>query len=151
MAHLKLNYFVKAHPHHTKFRRRRMRKLKPVRPSRRNELWYKAELLKITKLLSQSVRKHVLPVLQREAQFRGDAALPVSLRQSFDAVARDFGGIDKVAQRLSVLAVRRNMEEVDDRLAKAIKDSVSVDISPMFTTDGPIRAAMDAATKANVP
>lgn len=148
MPHLKLHLFVRGHLHHAKYRKRRARKLKPIRPSRANELWYKAELLKITNLLDASARKHLLPALKQLAPFKGDT-LPPSLRPQFEMMARDFGGIEKTAKRLADLAVRRNLEEVDKRLRNAIKASVGVDISPVFTREGAIRDAMRVATEAN--
>jgi SPP1 gp7 family putative phage head morphogenesis protein len=155
MATIKLSMFVKLHPHAEKIRKRR-RFLKPIRPSRANELWYKAELLKIVKLLRRSAERHLLPELKHltygntGTQKRVGDASPPSIKKQFSAMQSEFGGIDSVADRLAKAAVRRNLKSVDDGLRSAIKKNVGVDISGVFANDVQIRNAMHAATQANI-
>lgn len=152
MATIKLNMLLKLHPHAARMRNRRARKLKPVRPSRANELWYKAELLKIVKLLRASAERRLLPVMKHLTYGNtgiGDAA-PPSMNDQFGAMRADFGGIDAVAKRLAQAAVVRNLKAVDERLKASIKQAVGIDISAIFANDVEIRTAMAAATKANV-
>jgi SPP1 gp7 family putative phage head morphogenesis protein len=152
VATLKLNLFVKLHPHAAKMRNRRARKLKPIRPSRANELWYKAELLKIVKLLRSSAERHLLPALKHYTYGNtgvGDAT-PPGIKSQFGAMRSEFGGIDGVAKRLSDFAVQRNLRAVDDGLRAAIKRSVGVDVSGIFAHDMEIRSVMDVARRANI-
>jgi len=152
MAAIKLSMFVKLHPHAAKLRKRRGRRLRPVRPSRANELWYKSELLKIVKLLRSSAERHLLPAIHHYTfgnKGVGDAA-PPSIKDQFGTMRSEFGGIDSVAKRLSKAAVTRNLKAVDDRLKAIIKEAVGVDITAIFAHDTEIMQAMDAATKANI-
>jgi SPP1 gp7 family putative phage head morphogenesis protein len=150
-AGIKLNLFVKLHPHAHRIRLRH-RKLKPVRPSRANELWYKAELLRIVRLLRKSAQKHLLPVLKLLTSANdgiGDAT-PPAVASQFNAMRMEFGGIEGVAQRLAKDAVIRNLKTVDERLKAAIKEAVKVDVQGIFANDHELREAMSKATKANI-
>lgn len=159
MATINLSLFTKLHPHAAKIRNRR-RVLKGVRPSRKNELWYKAELLKIVRLLHKSAERHLLPELKhltygnvagKSAQTKhvGDST-PPTVKHVLGKMQSEFTGIDGVAQRLAKSAVQRNLKAVDDGLRAAIKQNVGVDISGIFANDVEIRTAMQAALKANV-
>ena len=158
MAHVQLHLFVKGQAHGSRLRKRQGRRLAPVRPSRANELWYKAELLKLVRHIRQLIRDEVYPDLKAYVQSQpkvtdglvGDAVPRRSLDTSLNRVAQRMGGIDKAAQRLADLAVQKNLQAVDERLTKSIKTSVSVDISAALTKAGPIQQAMAAATQANV-
>lgn len=158
MSHIKLSHLVQGQAHGRGLRRRQGRKLRPVRPSRANELWYKAELLKVVRHMRQLTRDLVFPELKIlvESQITGDSklvgdALPHrSLDTSLNRVAQAMGGIDKTSQRLADLAVQKNLQAVDERLTASIKASVSVDISGALTMGGPIQAAVAEATAANV-
>ena len=178
MAHIKLRHIVQAMPHGSGLRKRKGRLLKPVKPSHKNELWYKAQLLAIVAQLRKVAREVLLPELKRmeplyaktadscnkTAEKRNsdadlcnkpgllrDAQVPRRpLETTFQSMAQRFGGIEQTAQRLSAIAVQRNLDAVDDRLTESIKASVSVDISPILSQSGPIQAAMKAATQANI-
>lgn len=161
MSHIKLSHFVQGQAHGKSMRRRQGRRLRPVRPSRANELWYKAELLKVVKHMRQLTRDIVFPELkalvESQAQLPtsdsktvGDAIPRRSIDSSLNKVAQQMGGIDNTAKRLADLAVQKNLKSVDEGLVASIKASVSVDISGALTLSGPIQAAMVAATKANI-
>lgn len=158
MSHIKLSHFVHGQAHGKGLRKRQGRKLRPVRPSRANELWYKADLLKIVRHMRQLTRDIVFPELKAWVQAQpaadhkvvGDAIPRRSLDTSLNRVAQAMGGIDKTAQRLADLAVQKNLQAVDERLAASIKASVSVDISGALTMGGPIQAAVAEATAANI-
>jgi SPP1 gp7 family putative phage head morphogenesis protein len=147
MAHIKLALYVKAHPHASKLRKRR-KKLKPVRPSRATELWYKSELLKVVRFIRSTTEAALTPLIKHET-FRGDAALPSTMAHKLNEMSRKFGGISKTAQRLSRLAVQKNLGAVDDRLIKNIKQAVGVDIRNALTNDG-VHDVIRKATKANI-
>ena len=106
-----------------------------MRPSQRNELWYRAELRKLVHHLRQAgsaVAEGMRPrwpvVLDERAP-----GLDTLLR----AAAAKFGNIRGVAQRLAQAAARRNLSEVDRRLAANILTSVGVDISAALTDLSP--------------
>lgn len=178
MAHIKLRHIVQAMPHGSGLRKRKGRLLKPVKPSHKNELWYKAQLLAIVAQLRKVAREVLLPELKRmepiyaktadscikTAEKRNsdadlcnkpgilrDAQVPRRpLETTFQSMAQRFGGIEQTAKRLSSLAAERNLDAVDDRLTESIKASVSIDISPILSMSGPIQEAMKAATQANI-
>lgn len=159
MSHIKLSHFVQGQAHGKSMRKRQGRRLRPVRPSRKNELWYKAELLKIVRHMRQLTRDLVFPELKAMVQSQlpstdsktvGDAIPRRSLDTSLNKVAQQMGGIDNTAKRLADLAVQRNLQSVDEGLIASIKASVSVDIGGALTMAGPIQAAVAAATQANI-
>lgn len=151
MPGIKLNLWVALHPHGRNIRKRRG-KLRPIRPSHANELWYKAELLRIVKLLRKSAERHLLPALKALIS-AGDSigdSLPHSVDSQFNAMKMEFGGVEGVANRLAKDAVIRNLQAVDDRLKAAIKDQLKVDVQAIFANDHELRTAMAKALKANV-
>lgn len=151
---IQLRHFVAQHPHGAGLRKRRPRRAAPVKPDRANELWYKAELLKIVKLLRSKTEEIVMPVARGFIVPRenlGDEDLPQDMMQALNILAGQFGGIDTTAKRLAALAAQKNLGSVDKRLASSIKRSVNVDITGALTMHGgKIGTAMEAATKANV-
>jgi len=153
MSHVRLSYLVKSHGIPV----RRGRKLRPVRPSRANELWYKAELLKIVRHMRQLTRDIVFPEVKAHVKPMTDGsktahdALPRrSFESAFSQLAQRMGGIANTAQRLATLAVQRNMDAVDERLSSSVRSTVGIDISPFLTPSNPILAAIGAATRDNV-
>ena len=154
MLKLQLGHLVKTSGKGASLRLRQPRRLRPGRPSRANELWYKAELLKLVRHISNVAEVRLEPVLQsmvRSAAFDGmthDAN--TSLMSELNALAKSFGGIGITAKRLAALAIERNLKAVDTSLAAAIRASVGIDVSGFFTKAGPIRDAMSFATKANI-
>lgn len=159
MAHIKLRHVVRAMPHGAGLRKRRGRMLKPVKPSHKNELWYKGQLLAIVAQLRKVAREELLPELKSLEPLYAKAADGIArdakvprrpLETTFHRMAQRMGGIEQTAQRLTSIAVQRNLDAVDDRLTAAIKQSVRVDISPVLSKSGPIQEAMKTATAANI-
>lgn len=159
MSQVQLNLanLVRGTGHGQKFRKRKPRSLRPVRPSRANELWYKVELLRLVKRVQELARTIVYPDVKAAVQASQtrdsvvrDALPRRSFESSFNKVAQRLGGIDGTAKRLADLAVQKNLGAVDERLTASIKASVSIDVAPFLTKSGPIRDAMAAATQANV-
>lgn len=159
MAHIKLRHVVRAMPHGAGLRKRKGRLLRPVKPSHKNELWYKAKLLAVVSHLREITREELLPDLRRLEPLYAkagdglarDRQIPRrSLDTTFQRMAQRIGGIGQTAQRLAGLAAQRNADTVDERLKAAIKASVSIDISPVLNQSGPILDAMKSATKANI-
>lgn len=145
-----------------RLRKRQGRRLRPVRPSRQNELWYKAELLAIVAQLRRAARESILPFLQTTEPLYAKAgdSVPSVLRVSdrasvtiapqIEALKRRFGGISGVAQRLAEAAANRNLSAVDARLRASVQASLGVDIGGFLSRGGPIQDVVKAATKANV-
>jgi SPP1 gp7 family putative phage head morphogenesis protein len=149
MSHINLGLFVKAHPHQSKFRKRRQRRLKPGRPSHANELWYKSELLRLVRLLRGTTEADLLPLLKQQAQGFGGDAVPMSVAEQIQRTAAKFGNVKQTATRLSRIAVQKNLEATDKQLVDHVKQAVNVDIRAVLTNDG-VREAIKAATDANV-
>jgi SPP1 gp7 family putative phage head morphogenesis protein len=129
-------------------RKRVGRRLRPVRPSRANELWYRAQLGHIVAELRKSgaeIADELRPTWPRVEDERAPA-LPAILAR----IADRFGNIGAVAERLAELAVRKNLDAVDERLGDEIRNAVGIDIRPVLTGHGPIAEKMREAARANV-
>ena len=159
IAHL-LHPGVTGPGHRRERMRQRRRQLRPVRPSRKNELWYRAELHRLVKYMRKRVEEHLLPALKglwpEPAATDGASLLAIdspteaSARAAIKATAREFGGIQRLADRLAFGAAVRNLDEVDERLAKAIEASVSVNVRPFLAQNPRIRDATHKAIQTNV-
>lgn len=149
MAHMTLQTLVKITVGKTSRLRRRSRpiRIKPSRPSRMDELWYKAELLKLVRHIRQVTESELLPLLKSDG-FLGDA-LPPSIAHKISLLAHRFGNVDATAKRLSRLAVQRNLAATDKQLIAHIQKAIGVNIQPILTSDG-IRDELLAAEKANI-
>lgn len=147
-VHITLGLYVKQHPHSSRMRKRKARKLKPGKPSRANELWYKAQLLQIVKLLRKATQDDLIPLFKQMQQSFGDA-VPLSIKSALQTAAKKFGNIDGVAKRLTKEAVTRNLAKTDKQLVQHVKSAVGVNIAPALTNDG-IRIALQTATTANI-
>jgi SPP1 gp7 family putative phage head morphogenesis protein len=143
-----------------------------VRASRRNELWYRAELGGIVDLLRQAgaevgegLRSAWPRVESRDEEVRrltseqladeaGRLAVADETRLGLPSLlqrtAEKFGNIGGVAKRLADLVARKNLGEVDQRLAAAIRQSVGVDLLATIRADERIGPALRAAVQANV-
>lgn len=125
--------------------------MRPVRPSRAAELWYRAELRdKVVAQCRQAgedvlagMRAHWPAVADERDRVPG---LPSLMAQ---AAAR-FGHIQQTAERIAALAAQRNLDEVDSRLSKNFERAVGVDISSYLGPNLEIGKALRAAARANV-
>lgn len=131
-----------------KLRRSRTVRLRPSKPSRAAELWYKAELLKVVRYITAETEREILPLLKSTMPFLGDAA-PPDLIHKVNLLARRFGKIEKTAKRLSRQAVMRNLQATDSQFIEHIQKAIGVDIRPWMTADG-IREPLRAAEQANI-
>lgn len=137
-------------PNIKRLKRRRI-VLKPARPSRKEELWYKAELLKIVRLLEAEAEKTLIPVLKRKFPGPGTTHdADDDLERTFEQMARQFGGIERTAQRLAQLAAWRAQGAADRQFIAAVKQAIGVDISVLLRGDGEIARTMSEATQANI-
>lgn len=116
---------------------RRRRKLRPVRPSRGPEAAYRYALLEITKAIRSAGERHLLPVLKRtESEFARKAGdgktadgFAFDILAAFDAMARELGGISRLATRLAMEAVERQRQETDRQLSLNLSRGLGVDIT----------------------
>jgi SPP1 gp7 family putative phage head morphogenesis protein len=150
MAVMSLKTFLSLHHSmKTKLKLRGKRKvfIKPGRPSRANELWYKVELLNLVRYIRSVTEKELLPLIKHHS-FGGDA-LPPSIAHQINMVSKKFGNINATATRLSRLAAQKNLAATDKQLVENIKKAIGVDIQPILSNDG-IRDEMLKAVNANV-
>jgi SPP1 gp7 family putative phage head morphogenesis protein len=136
------------HPRGASLRKRQPRKLKPIKPSRKNELWYRMALVAVVRKLriagakvSEKIRPR-WPVAQD--------APPMDVAEAIHEARHGFSGFEQQAEALARAASLRNLREVDDRLSRQIRESVGVDVRAALHVGGPIAHAMDDATKWNV-
>jgi SPP1 gp7 family putative phage head morphogenesis protein len=129
-------------------RKRRDRTLKPIRPSRKNELWYRSELVRIADLL-RAAGTRIAEKIRPRWPVVADAPPPEVAEAIREAQHHGFTGFEHQSERLARAAAIRNMKEVDERLIREIKRSVSVDVRAAFDVGGPIAHKMDAAVKWN--
>lgn len=147
-----------AHPRTSNLRKRVSRKLRPVRPSHKNELWYKAELLGVVRRMTAMVKDELLPVLNKIAPLYAKSSDRLVLDRGTSSSVIDDRinamknriGIQATATRLADAATRRNLIESDMRLTASVKASMNIDLSGFLIRSGPIQTVLEAATRANV-
>lgn len=136
--------------------RKRVRKLRPVKPSKATEAWYRAELLQLVDQLDRIARAELLPLLQTPAVDRvARAEISTSfqvprLLERIAQLARSFGGLQAQADRMAAQVARRALGDVDKRLSDGIRRSTKVDVAGLLARSERINATVQAAAKANV-
>jgi SPP1 gp7 family putative phage head morphogenesis protein len=134
---------------HAQALRKRTRILAGTRPSKQNELWYKAKLLALVK----EFRGQVEPLVSSlkpvgDGLARDDASNPINAM--LDKLAKEFAQrVEGPAERLSKEAAFRGLTTSDERLRNAIKRSVSVDLGASMRADGVMSHVLAAAIDAN--
>lgn len=157
-------------------RRRGVRTLRPIKPSRRVELWYHAKLSAIVSQLRRAGAAVVAELKDEWATLEAskgpatDAAtgevtqlrvvdgrlvrvvdgVPPGLPRLMQLAAGKFAGVKAVAEKLAGIAVKQNLAEVDERVAASIKQAVGVDLRGALTASGPIATEMARARQDNV-
>ena len=134
---------------------RAVRRLRPIRPSHKAELAYKAQLLRLV--------GHVRTLVEHELrELKGQWPAPAVA----DGIARDalsseadwlvhrvkgkLGGLDDFAKRLAGIAAVQNRDGVDDRLIAEIRRAIGVDVSNLLRSNGQLLQSMQKAVEANV-
>lgn len=133
--------------------------LHPIRPSRRTELWYRAQLGALVGRLRRAgaaLAEELRSAWPRSSQDAGigqvtvadetERVLPSLLHQQ----AAKFGDIAAQARKLAELAALKNLGDVDERLAKALVDSVGVNLIEVLKADNRIASEFELAVTANV-
>lgn len=61
-----------------------------------------------------------------------------------------FGNIGSFARTRANTAVKKNLDDVDERLAASVKSSLNIDIRAQLTGEGPVALEMARAARANI-
>lgn len=138
-----------------RIKRGRVRKARPVRASKADELWYKANLRALVGRLRESTNERLLPVLARYKDryapaIATDAIYEDEINATLNGLASAFGGLDDFAARLAAEAVRKNLTSVDERLSKSLKSAVGIDVKNVMRPSEALQIKMAAANKVNV-
>ena len=154
MAHGTLVNFVAQHAHAGRLKRARVRRLRPVRPDRRVEAWYRGELLAIVKRCMTVVDETVVAGMRPRWPAVADSVAP-GLGDLLREAAYRLGNIGAVAERLTNIAdkfslIRRGLASVDARLVSAVRSAMGVDITWLLGGPGTIAQSMAHAAKVNV-
>jgi SPP1 gp7 family putative phage head morphogenesis protein len=131
-------------------RKRAPRKLAIIRPSHRNELWLRSELRAMVGVVRDDVERHLLPSLK--PAFPGtfsDSSVPVAKDIIAKIRAENLGKMSRQAEVLARAAANRSLAAVDERFAKALRDSVSVDIKPFLQRNPRIVTILNEKTENN--
>jgi SPP1 gp7 family putative phage head morphogenesis protein len=131
-----------------------------VRPSRRNELFYRRELSLIVNHLRAATAdladelRATWPAARAADSVVGDAVAPGFWDALRRAGAR-FGDVEMIAARLTdvrnrLSVVRRNKATVDEALIASVRQAVGVDITGALHDGGRIQSEMATAARENV-
>lgn len=133
-------------------RKRKDRTAKPVKPSHATELWYRASLGALTKMVAAGVNANVIPLLTGAAPTNAAALaqLERAVNAELDALAASFGNLDAVADRLAAEAVEKNLRAVDASIERNLKSAVGIDVGGLMQMDQKLAVAMREANTANV-
>lgn len=136
--------------------RQRVRRLRPVKPSKTTEVWYRGELLALIDQIDRIARAELLPLIQTPAVDRvARAGIGMNfqmprLLERIAQLARSFGGLQSQADRMAAQVARKTLGDVDKRLTDSIKRSTKVDVAGLLARSDRINATVQAAAKANV-
>jgi SPP1 gp7 family putative phage head morphogenesis protein len=135
-----------------RFRARSPRKLRPVMPSKADELYYRAELHEIVRELRTWARQHLIPALRGHfpGKFTYDAKLEPPVEVVIVEKQREFAKVGPKSQDLAARVVLKNVRTVDERLAASIRASMDINIEPFLTDTGRIREMMGEKVIKNV-
>lgn len=147
---MKLRLLIQHNSRATSLRKRsRTLGMRMKRVGRRTELWYKEQIVGLTKRVRKQVEAIVVPMLQLHAPEYVKDGHQSSFEDNFDALSDSFGWVRSQAKSMSELAARRSAGEVDSALKQSMKESVGVDITGALSQQ-PIAKAMEKAMTANV-
>jgi len=131
--------------------KRKVGKLKPIYPSKANDLWYKSQLLAIVRKLRAITEQEIRAAAQANKMPMNAAfdEIPLWIRQAVISASKKFGVIDGQAKQLSTLAATRNLNSVDAGFSASIKTAFGIDVASVLSNDA-IREPFSLAIKANV-
>jgi len=151
---LKLQFAIKQGEKADRFRKRKARTLKPIRPSRVAEAAYRADLDSVVKRITKAVQDKLVPMLKDNREIiemrAGDALPEDEIRRLLNQLRQQH----KVEPGSAAATARRTAERVrntvDDRLRSEIRKSVGIDIKPYMLDDSQITPALSRAVKENI-
>lgn len=133
-------------------RRKKTRLLKPVRPSRRSEVFYRGRLLALVAQIKEAARVELMPKLKamEPGYARDDTRWGESLEGSFSRLSAISAASGAWALRQANKVAELVLSDVDTRLVMSIRLSFNVDIAGVLSRPSSIRDAMATAVKNNV-
>jgi uncharacterized protein with gpF-like domain len=141
-----------------------VRILRPTRPRRAHELWYRDKLLwlvgHVRGLLAVELEKlkEAWPVPRAGDSVAIDADEPKKLPpipppevvHAVEAVRRQMPGLEEWAVKTATGAAERNAAAVDESVAGIIQRQLRVDVRPVLHAYGPLSQPVSEAVNANV-
>lgn len=118
--------------------RLKVRVMRGPKPSRQNELWYRAKLQDIVNTLTLAANAALLPLLRELSPMWTKDSVAVQdgynsdIDDRIDRLAAQFGGMRERAKALASMAARRSLDSTDKQLIEAIKRSVKVDVTGLL-------------------
>lgn len=149
-----LRHLAPASPRHGRLKHR-TRRLKPIRPSRATELWYRSRLMTIVETMIHMVeRSGLLQTLRPYAIVDTAVALDIGGRKTvskiLDRLRTSASGLKDQADNLAALAVRQSLHGVDERLIKSVRQSLHIDVGGILSNSFELNSAMQRALLENV-
>lgn len=125
------------------------KRLRPVKPSKRVELWYLSQLNSIARALRAFGNELVRELRTSWPTVRD--ALPPTARELLKKGRHKFqvqvpGAGAEIAAKLT----RKSLDDVDVQLAQSVNASIGVDIRAALVSETPMQAAMRASARENV-
>lgn len=132
--------------------RNKTRRLKPARPSKRAEVFYRSQLLGLVAQVKALTKTELLPKLKamEPSYARDDARWAENLEGSFTRLAAISAGASAWALRQANKVTELVLVDVDAQLVLAIRSSLRVDITGVLSRPSSIRDAMAVAVQNNV-
>jgi len=146
----------------------RFKTLRPVRPSKRTEIWYRGQLLGLVAHLRRLITERFQGLRDEWPARTGDAAVvgdrepdvgtfadpnfegAPRIQMVIEGVKRDMPGLLEFASKTSVSAATKNLAKIDDDLAYVIEQQLGVDVGPILEGFGPLSQQMRKAVQDNI-
>ena len=162
MSHLR-NLVHGTHGHKPLPRRLRgTRTLRPVRPKKANEIWYRGKLLGVvahtrTLILAALAKTKEHWVMRAGDSLRAadadkphpDAAGKARAVNSVLGVKHDMPGLGDFATETAAAAAKRNAASVDEAIEASVRQGLEVEVGPILKSYGPLSQAMQQSIKDN--
>lgn len=133
-------------------KRRQKVKARGIKPSRKNELWYKGQLMSLV----SKIRAHYEPVIAEEIKARMSVSDGYARDENPDWINRIVGDLQKsfrlpvyYAESLASIAAKKNSADVDAAFIGSIKNLIGIDVSALMAPHA-LAGMMEKATAANV-
>lgn len=140
------------------------RVLKPLKPSRRNELWYAGQLVGLVQHVRSLVRTQFEQLKpQWPAQARDGIAVdaekkppeaPVEpspeVKAAIEQVRKNTPGLAVWSEKVAREAAAKSAASVDAGVAAGIEAKLGINVGPVLHAYGPLSAPMGTAIRANV-